>query len=159
MPYPASVIAYAFVKKGIEESNFLTQMKLQKVVYFAHGYHLAKFGTPLIKEQFQAWQYGPVAPTIYQKYKLYGSDFIKSVDLLNRVSDFQKYYLQLDANAIEAIDYTWETTKDLSASDLSNWTHLPDSPWDQAYIEGVNGILIDNKAIEDYFSTVLAVQE
>ncbi|MGN6477898.1 MAG: Panacea domain-containing protein, partial [Flavipsychrobacter sp.] len=63
--YPASVIAYAFVIKGIEEGNPVTQMKLQKLVYFANGIYLAQGYGPLIKESFQSWEYGPVVPEIY----------------------------------------------------------------------------------------------
>ena len=80
MAYPASLIAQLFVKKGIEEGNPITQMKLQKVVYFAHGLYLGSQRKPLIKESFQAWKFGPVVPDIYHTYKLYGSAPITDTD-------------------------------------------------------------------------------
>lgn len=59
--YSAKDIAMAFVKKAIESGKPVTQMQLQKMVYFAHGLHLANTkGEPLVKEEFQAWRYGPV---------------------------------------------------------------------------------------------------
>ncbi len=41
-------------------------MKLQKLVYFAQGAHLAKYNSPLSMKHLQAWMYGPVIPEIYQ---------------------------------------------------------------------------------------------
>ena len=51
MAYSASLIADALVKRGIKEGRPVTQMKLQKMVYFAHGYHLAKYGDAQIQEE------------------------------------------------------------------------------------------------------------
>ncbi len=48
-------------------------MKLQKMVFFAHGYHLAKYGEPLIKDEFLAWKFGPVVLTIYDQYITFGN--------------------------------------------------------------------------------------
>src|SRR5690349_21009730 len=111
MAYPASLIAYAFVKKGIDEGKFVTQMKLQKLVYFAQGYHLAKYNTPLIKENFQAWKFGPVVPEIYQDFKLYGSKLITDTASFRPVETDQKRYL-LDNQALDSIQYTWSVLKD-----------------------------------------------
>ena len=111
MAYSASVIAYAFVQKGIEEGTFVTQMKLQKMVYFAHGYHLARYNEPLIREEFEAWKFGPVVPSIYQSYKLYGSDMIIDTGLIAKpVNDGNKPE-DFPPSVLEAIDYTWQVTK------------------------------------------------
>jgi uncharacterized phage-associated protein len=154
MAYPASVIAYAFVKKGIEEGNYVTQMKLQKIVYFAHGYHLAKYGEPLINEEFEAWKFGPVVQTIYQDYKLYGSDNIIDTGLITNESEALEG-TKLDASAMDAINYTWDVTKHLNAGQLSRWSHLEGSPWAQVYNGKQPSIPIKNTAIEDYFKKVL----
>src|SRR5215203_2690640 len=125
MSYSTSVIAYAFVKKGIAAGKPVTQMKLQKMVYFAHGYHLAKYGEPLIKEDFEAWQFGPVIPSIYNEFKLYGSDPIQ----MEETDKLETELRTLSPEANDAINYTWEATKDISAYKLSGWTHKRDSPW------------------------------
>ncbi len=150
MPYPASAIAYAFVKKGIEEGKFVTQMKVQKLLFFAQGYHLAKYGEPLIIEEFEAWQYGPVVPNIYEDYKLYGSKLIIDTDFAPR---FRTLYL--DDKAKDAIDYTWDLLKDISAMALSNWTHQPESPWSRVYAGNSNSTPIDNSSIKKYFEDLL----
>lgn len=154
MSYSASAIAYAFVKKGIEEENYVTQMKLQKMVYFAHGYHLAKYGEPLIKEEFEAWKFGPVVPGIYHDYKLYGSDAIIDTGLITDDSD-RLEAVKLNDSATDAINYTWQVTKHLNASQLSRWSHLDGSPWAQVYNERQFLIPIKNTSIQDYFKKVL----
>jgi uncharacterized phage-associated protein len=151
MPYPASLIAYAFAKKGVEECNFVTQMKLQKMVYFAHGYHLAKYKEPLIIEFFEAWKFGPVVQSIYGIYRSYGNSYITEVS--NRT--FEKQLTTLSEAAKDAIEYTWKVTKRLSGTALSSWTHIPDSPWATSYIPNVMGVVIPNERIKDYFTNLL----
>jgi uncharacterized phage-associated protein len=154
MAYSAAIIAYAFVKKGIEDGNPVTQMKLQKLVYFAHGLHLALYGEPLISEKFQAWKFGPVVPAIYHEYKFYGSSPIVNTDLLFLFGDVEQYdeaLAKLDSKAKKAIALTWGALKDSSAIQLSNWTHKKDSPWEKNYTDGVSDIVIPNEEIQKYF--------
>ena len=154
MPYSATLIALAFVKKGIESGKFVTQMKLQKMVYFAHGYHLAKYGTPLIVEEFQAWKFGPVVPSIYQAYRFYGSKPITNLDYIMADLSSAAIYA-LDAAALDAIEYTWKVTENITAEALSNWTHQPESPWYEVYNPDVFSIPISNRSIENYFRSLL----
>lgn len=155
MAYAASLIAYAFVQKGISEGIFVTQMKLQKMVYFAHGYHLAIYGEPLIKDSIQAWQFGPVVPQLYKEYKLYGSNPITDTDLLVLTNSKQFNLAQLDADALSTINYTWEALKNISAAQLSNWTHKEESPWFKYYTPGSFDITIPDSDIQDYFKEFL----
>ena len=151
MPYSASAIAHAFVLKGIEEANFVTQMKLQKMVYFAHGYHLAKYGKPLITEDFEAWKFGPVVPDIYQSYKLYGSDYIIDPGLVRNTAK----PLAFTESATDAMNYTWRVTKNLSASQLMEWSHKDGSPWAVVYDPTNNSTVIQNDTIKSYFQNLI----
>lgn len=147
--YNAALIAYAFVKKGIEEGNPLTQMKLQKVVYFAQGLSLALKDKELVKENFQAWKYGPVIPSIYHDYKLYGSSPIQDTEWLPWTIDLDLDCLDTDANSI--IQDTWDIVGDIPGAQLSNWTHKSDSPWSKHYKPGVPDIIIPKEDIQEYF--------
>lgn len=150
--YSASKIAHAFVKRGIDEANPLTQMKLQKMVYFAHGVHLAEYEEPLIEEHFQAWKFGPVVPEIYGTYKLYGNSLIQ--DTLWVPNYIKNSDEELCESAKDAFNYTWEVAKDLSAIQLSNWTHKEGSPWEQVYSADENRVIPDNM-IQNYFKAFL----
>ena len=154
MTYPASLIAFAFVKKGIDEGKFVTQMKLQKLVYFAQGVHLAKYHTPLINETFQAWLYGPVIPEIYHNFKLYGSRPITDTDEFTPSATYTPPG-KLSAEALDTIDYTWGVLSDFSAMSLSYWTHRDDGPWAKVYVPDVKDTPISNTDIKQYFEKLL----
>jgi len=150
--YSSLAIAYAFVQKGIEDGNPVTQMKLQKLVYFANGIHLAQYDNPLIKENFQSWDYGPVIPEIYQQFKIYGSSPIEDTSLLFVFNPSAKKVLEsdvLDEKAKETISVTWNSLKDISAITLSAWTHKKGSPWETHYKNGI----IPNEEIKEYFKS------
>jgi uncharacterized phage-associated protein len=50
----------------------MTPLKIQKLVYFLHGWHLAVRADPAIGESFEAWPYGPVLSSLYQQFKGFG---------------------------------------------------------------------------------------
>jgi uncharacterized phage-associated protein len=57
-----------------ENEDPITNLKLQKLMYYAQGFSLAKLGQPLFDGQIVAWQHGPVVKEIYEHYKGYKSD-------------------------------------------------------------------------------------
>lgn len=65
-------IADYFIQLANETGSFISNLKLQKLVYYAQAWHLALYNAPLFEEEFQAWVHGPVIPTLYQKYKSFG---------------------------------------------------------------------------------------
>lgn len=54
------------------EGELMSNMKLQKMLYYQQGFHLAYFDTPLFDEEIEAWMYGPVVPCVYDAYQSYG---------------------------------------------------------------------------------------
>ena len=72
MPYDPKAIANYFLTVAAEHNESLDPMKIQKLVYFANGWHLAVKGAPLINEQVEAWPYGPVIPSLYAAFRRFG---------------------------------------------------------------------------------------
>lgn len=62
-PYESKAIANFFLQR-----QRLTQVRLHKLVYFAHGWHLGLNRGPLLDEAIQAWRYGPVVPSLYEEF-------------------------------------------------------------------------------------------
>lgn len=80
--YKAKDIAECFLNKNrvqmnFEDSEYITNLKLQKLLYYAQGYFLAKKDIPLFDEDFLAWEHGPVIRKIYNIYKENGANGIK----------------------------------------------------------------------------------
>jgi uncharacterized phage-associated protein len=64
-------IATYFLSKGNEEEEQLTHLKLQKLLYYAQCASLAECDQPLFPGSIEAWEHGPVVPTVWQNYKNY----------------------------------------------------------------------------------------
>jgi len=145
--YDVKEIANYFIKK----SNYsISPMKLQKLIYYAHGWHLAIHDTPLINNELEAWQFGPVIREIYQDVKRYGN---QDVSELIQKFDFNDWSFDTpeldDPEASEFLDAVYNAYGSFSAIKLSDMTHTPNAPWDIARKTGLN--TINNEIIKNYF--------
>lgn len=155
--YSALVIASEFIKLGIRDNKPISPMKLQKIVYFAHGLHLARNGKPLINEAIQAWEYGPVIPVLYHHFKKWGNNPISETPRLGLfIGDSLTFSIDtIDDDAEQTIRLAWNITKDFSATQLSNWSHTDGSPWARTYDGSINR-RINNDDIKQYFTSQLS---
>lgn len=76
MPNSVLGVANALLLMADGVGEPLSNMKLQKMLYYEQGYHLAYFDSPLFPDNFEAWLYGPVVPRVYDKFKSYGNGLI-----------------------------------------------------------------------------------
>ena len=156
MPYEAKAVANYFLDL-VGTSATLNPMKIQKLVYFAHGWHLAIHdGNSLIDESVQAWTYGPVIPSLYHEFKKYGSRPITSPALSMEVSGTKIQFVKPsvgDEQTMDLLGSIWDVYGSMSAIELSNLTHEPGSPWHQIYTTSPHqkGLIIPNELIKAYF--------
>lgn len=160
MPYPAKAVANEFLELARKEGKLLTQMQLQKLIYFAYGWYLAITGKRLIDERVEAWQWGPVIPSIYKEFKRFGSSPVteqaseaafKDGKIGFRPIRVQSNDPKEDALALQVIKRVWDIYGKYSASTLSNMTHAPDSPWSQTPDKEIKGTDISDMLIVEYF--------
>lgn len=163
-PYDPKAVANYFLSKEISHKlGKLTQMKLQKLVYFAHGYTLAICDEPLIDEHFEAWEYGPVVPTLYHEFKEYGPK-----PLPRLATDFDMDTLEyietpaLDPNAVSGpmgliFEFVCDVYGPLSAGQLSTLTHKKNSAWEKTRKKYPNLKYVDipNELIKKDFQDIL----
>ncbi len=125
--YSAFEVANYFIAKSLQTGKDLSPMKLQKLVYFAHGWYLAMYRKPLINETVEAWRFGPVIPSLYEAFKSYGNNniLLPYKDPLGNVPRIE------DIPTLEFLDTIWELYADFSAVQLSNSTHEKGTPWYQ----------------------------
>src|SRR3977135_2921517 len=72
MSFDAKAVANFFLDLAKAEGQPLTPMKLQKLVYYPHGWRLGIVGKALLNEQIEAWEFGPVIPSLYHEFKEFG---------------------------------------------------------------------------------------
>jgi uncharacterized phage-associated protein len=124
MSFPAASVANEFIELGKKNDQIVDPLKLQKLVYLAHGWHLAFLNQPLIKENVKAWRYGPVIPSIYKEFKDQGrAPILRTIEIPSGTP-------VPDANAKAIVDEVWKKYGRMSGFNLSMITHQPGSAWD-----------------------------
>lgn len=124
----------------------VTNMKLNKLLYYAQGHYLSKYGTPLFSDPIEAWDHGPVVPAVYSAYKRYGDRPITGYDQST-----------ISAVTPQVSDILFGVARNygkFSASALRNMTHVIDSPWDQVYHKGQAHTEIPLSLIQNYFADI-----
>ena len=76
MPYDAIAIANWFLDRAFSGGDSLTPMKLQKMVYIAHGWSLGLSDNSLIHDAVEAWKWGPVIRSVYREFRDFGAETI-----------------------------------------------------------------------------------
>ena len=154
--WDAKAIANRFLDLAARDDEALTPMKLQKLVYFAHGWYLALKDKPLLSEQVQAWSYGPVIPSLYHEFKVYGNGPITNTA---RAWDGEEYSeIRLGDPEVKAIlSRVWDVYERYTAIQLSKMTHQEGSPWDITWkqCQGRKRTPIPDDLIRDYFKAQL----
>lgn len=147
--YPAKNVAKYLIYLGSkvvvgdnQEREGVTNLKLQKLLYFAQAYYLAKLGRPLFNDRIEAWEYGPVIPDVYHKYKSEGSAPII----------LEKDDSGLDGEDKKNLQTIWDTFGGYSAGRLVDISHAH-TPWKEAYASSDNEIT--QKSLTEYYSLLL----
>ncbi|MBC6438063.1 MAG: SocA family protein [Rhodobacteraceae bacterium] len=138
-------IANEFIKLNGEK---MSQIKLQKLVYLAHGWNLAINGEPLVCGDIEAWDGGPVMRPIWDHLRDYGHN--ASGDRMAPPNG-KPYSADLSAEERAVIQHTWRKYDKYTGVWLSRMTHQPGTPWANTYFgEGRNQPLF-NEDIRQHF--------
>nr|VFK25745.1 MAG: Uncharacterized phage-associated protein [Candidatus Kentron sp. MB]VFK29735.1 MAG: Uncharacterized phage-associated protein [Candidatus Kentron sp. MB]VFK74889.1 MAG: Uncharacterized phage-associated protein [Candidatus Kentron sp. MB] len=134
----AKDVANYFLAMADEDSD-LSNMKIQKLIYYAQAFHLAIFDKPLFDEDIKAWMHGPVIPLLYQEYKKYGSAPI--------VYEGENPSDPFSEQQIDLLNEVNEVFEQFSAGRLRNMTH-EDAPWIE--MEKTAGVIEKERMMEFY---------
>ncbi len=66
-------VAQYFLSKANTEGDLITNLKMQKLLYYAQAWHLVNFDRPLFSETIEAWNLGPVVANVYREFKQFGA--------------------------------------------------------------------------------------
>lgn len=128
-------------KYGIEDNcalaEYITPLKLQKLLYYIQGIALRIYGKPAFTSNISAWQYGPVVEDVYKKYR--GRSPISTPKTNYEVSDGLKKVIELVVSSYGKME----------AGSLIDLTHDED-PW----INSTSNGIINIEFIKEYFNKV-----
>lgn len=74
---------FLFRARELEAGDTISNLKMQKLLYYAQGHYLAIFDKVLFDDDIEAWKYGPVVKNVYDVFKVYGNLAIDFKELDN----------------------------------------------------------------------------
>ncbi len=151
MLHDTIAVANCILEIAATHDQFPTPMKLQKLVYFTHGWHLGLGQGALCDEEVEAWQWGPVFPSLYQAGKMWGSEPIRHLLAARRGMRTPRIKPKEDRFAPVLAARIWEVYGNMTASQLSRMTHQKGTPWREVRGNPQRGGIIPNDLIRAYF--------
>ena len=117
----ADNVARWFLSRNLvrAEPDLISNLKLQKLLYYAQGLHLAMHNKPLFLDHIVAWQYGPVVESVYRIYAGYG---------FNPIVKFEKPVENFHGNERDILQFTLREFGQFSPWKLSDMVR-EESPW------------------------------
>lgn len=142
-------------KNSDDESNSLSKLKLQKLLYYSQGYYLALYDKPLFDEEIRAWEHGPVVKEVYDHFKnLNGNIIPASRENIPNEQELKN----MSSEQQEIINEVYELMGQYSAWKLREKTHS-ESPWLETYDEknkmNDEKNIISKEKIKKYFKNYI----
>lgn len=131
-------LAYNRNAMNEEGADYISNLKLQKLLYYAQGSFLAVNDSPLFDDDIVAWQHGPVVEAVYHQYKCNGANGIP----YEKDFDFSEFTEEEN----ELLSEVYSTFGQYSAWKLRNMTH-EETPWQETPKNSV----IPKEKIMEYF--------
>lgn len=156
-PYDARSVANYVLDRIWAHGASATQLQLYKIVYFAHGWHLAAGRGPLIVQQFEAWKYGPVVRVLRESFSHYGRNPISAK--AERFDIFTGEFIPTEnienKDDLDFISNIVDSYYKYDGWHLSEITHEAGSPWDRVWNSetpvGKLALRLDDSEICSYF--------
>jgi uncharacterized phage-associated protein len=142
----------------------LTNLALQKLLYFVHGWFYSIYEQPLIKNKFEAWKYGPVQRVIYDQFKSFKNGAIRGVratyiDPATGEPTYQEP--RIDSEHAAVISEVLEKYERYTAGQLVEESHAEDGPWEYVWQQAEEaiypGMKIPDALILDHFKRLAPI--
>jgi len=125
----------------------LSNLEMQKIAYIAEMLHLGRNGVPLIAEEWQAWDYGPVQPDLYHRLKVYGNGKVRDI--------FAAPPLMPNSSALKSVEDAYSLMRNMRPGQMVNVTHRGGGAWANFYQAGRRGVTIPKSEIRREYSTLI----
>lgn len=118
--------ALALAKTILRISDWkITHLSVQKILYLCHMFYMGKYdGSPLVEEDFEAWAYGPILPSLYEDLKIFGGSPITSFYKVDETNDDKK---------LAVLEKVVEALKKKTAGQLVGLTQSKEGAWAKYY--------------------------
>jgi uncharacterized phage-associated protein len=158
--YEARKICNYLIARYGERSSDLSNARLNKLLYFIHGWALTSRPQGLVRNHFFAWKFGPIVRPVYDAFKSYGE---KRITTLANYLDYASgqmatiAYDDIAAEDADLIDRVYENYRPYTTGQLIDISHQSGGPWDVVYSAWLNdnrlSTRIPNELIKSHFQT------
>ena len=139
-------VANFFIAEFRESDDPMTKVRIQKFMYFAQAEALVRLGHPLFREDFKAWHYGPVIPSVSKMTQ----DVPNGEPILDQLGDYDIHVFSTKELEI-LMDVSLYCGR-FSTAELSRKTHVKGGPWDRAHSETGEAGTIPKDSIKEFYS-------
>ena len=130
----------------------VTNLRLQKLLYFLQGYSFQCFGHALFPERLEAWTYGPVCPSLYGDYVPFRGSPIPHTCGKHSLPTADASKIS-ETDAKEFVQTVMKWADGYTTGQLVEMSHQAGSPWEQVWREGVGKYAsIPLELIKAYFT-------
>lgn len=147
--------SYYLINKFTEKEIPVTQLQVQKIMYFFEAYYMCEKKVDKLYEcNFNAWTFGPVAIPLHKAYKAFeGRPIIlteEQINIGNNISEDKR----------KILDYIFEVFGKMTPAQLVNLTHMKGSPWYNKWIANGQKVVygensyIDKTKTKEWFEQV-----
>ncbi|MDR1166604.1 MAG: DUF4065 domain-containing protein [Deltaproteobacteria bacterium] len=161
----AIAVANWFIEQNQIDPSALTHLKIQKMLYFAQGWHLAHLDIPLFEDPIEAWKYGPVVRSVYRALNSYQDNIITAPIMGYVLKDLDytplgtPQFSSLNNNSIDFMRWIWDSYSKMEAWKLVSISHAKNSPWDKvANPRTTRSAATDNELFGEYYDLVIPVE-
>lgn len=128
-------IANYVLDRASSSGRALSNMQINKVVYFLHADYLASHGEPLVSAKIEAWEHGPVFRELYSEFKRYQDGHItgRAVSTSPVTGERSTVNYNLSDEQLRFLDPLADRYTAMSASTLRTLSHMPGGPWDRVW--------------------------
>jgi uncharacterized phage-associated protein len=149
-PTTANKVADYILCYSHSEGDYISNLKIQKLVYYAQAWFLALHDEPLFEDHIQAWVHGPVQPKLFRRFEKYG---------WKPILEEPKCPKFKDERIKPHLDEIMNVFGDCTAHHLSRLTHQED-PW-RLTRRGLgpdqpSESIISHEAMRDYYKRLAA---
>lgn len=135
-------LALILIDKSHQQGLSITNQRLQKLLYFVQALFIKEKGTLCFLDPMEAWTFGPVVPSVYSVYRIFGGNLIPEI---KEVMDSKKKIhrlcdVQITEDEERLIDRIIKLTAAIPTREMIRITQFQ-TPWRLTYDPKVNRII------------------
>ena len=127
-----------------------TPLQIQKLSYIAHGYMLGVHGIPLIRDQAEAWEHGPVFPKVFQEFKRW------KFNPIGKVRYTPEPFTEKQDTLLRNVFGSYGRFCGYYLSQITHDNSDTPTPWRQCYIDGARHVPISDRTTQEYYARLYA---